>query len=110
MTEAQIDVHLRPRGRRDQLMGMRDGVLRARVTAPPVDGRANKALRRLIAKQVGIAPSRVIVVRGEKSPNKVVKVEGIGAAALKRALRSPGSLTPISVDRDRGDGATRART
>ena len=54
---------------------MRDGVLQAKVTAPPVDGKANKALCRLIAKRVGVAPSRVSVVRGEKSREKVVRVE-----------------------------------
>jgi uncharacterized protein len=89
MPEARIDVHLRPRGRRDQLMGMSDGVLRARVVAPPVDGKANKALCQLIAKRIGIAPSKVIVAQGGKSRNKTVRVEGIGAAALERALRDP---------------------
>jgi uncharacterized protein (TIGR00251 family) len=65
---------------------MEDGVLRARVSAPPVDGRANKALCRLIAKRVGVAPSRVSVVRGQKSRDKVVRVEGVDAAALEKAL------------------------
>ena len=89
MAEAQIEVRLRPRGRRDQLVGMRDGVLLARVTAPPVEGRANKALCQMIAKRIGIAPSRVSVVQGEKSRNKVVRVEGVEATALEQALRDP---------------------
>lgn len=89
MAEARIAVRLRPRGHRDQLMGMRDGVLLARVTAPPVEGRANKALRQMIAKRIGIAPSRVSVVQGEKSRNKVVRVEGVSAMALEQALRDP---------------------
>jgi uncharacterized protein len=83
---ARIDVRLRPRGARDELLGFRDGVLQARVSAPPVDGRANRALCRLIAKRVGLAPSRVSVVRGAKSRSKVVEVESIGAAELRRAL------------------------
>lgn len=65
---------------------MRDGVLQARVTAPPVDGKANRALRRLIAKRAGVAPSRVSVVRGEKSRDKLVRVEGIDAKALRASL------------------------
>lgn len=89
MAETRIAVRLRPRGNRDQLMGMRDGVLLARVTAPPVEGRANKALRQMIAKRIGIAPSRVSVVQGEKSRNKVVRVEGVGATALEQALCDP---------------------
>lgn len=87
MPAAQIEVRLRPRGSRDELIGLRDGVLQVKVTAPPVDGKANKALCRLIAKRVGVAPSRVSVVRGEKSREKVVRVEGIDETTLTEALR-----------------------
>ena len=86
MADAQIEVRLRPRGSRDELLGMRDGVLQARVTAPPVDGKANRALCRLIAKRVGVAPSKVSVVRGDKSRDKLVRVKGIDAATLEKAL------------------------
>ena len=65
---------------------MRDGVLQAKVTAPPVDGKANKALCKLIAKRVGVAPSRVGVVRGEKSREKVVRVSGITQAEFDSAF------------------------
>lgn len=84
--EAQIDVRLQPRSSKDELLGMRDGVLQAKVTAPPVDGKANTALCRLIAKRAGVAQSRVTLVRGEKSRVKLVKVEGIELAALREAL------------------------
>lgn len=83
---AQIEVRLRPRGSRDELIGWRDGVLQARVTAPPLDGKANRALCKLIAKRVGVAPSRVNVVRGEKSRDKLVRVDGVDFAALQEAL------------------------
>lgn len=85
---ATIEVHLRPRGSGDELLGFRDGVLQARVSAPPVDGKANAALRKLIAKRVGVAPSRVEVVRGAKSRDKVVRVEGIESGLLAKALES----------------------
>jgi hypothetical protein len=86
MAEARIEVRLRPRGHRDQLIGMENGILLARVTAPPVGGRANKALCRMIAKRTGIAPSKVSVVLGEKSRSKVVRVDGMSATALEQAL------------------------
>jgi uncharacterized protein len=57
-----------------------------RVTAPPVDGRANDALRRLIARRAGVAPSRVTLVRGEKSREKTLRVEGVDAATLRERL------------------------
>jgi uncharacterized protein len=83
---ATIEVRLRPRGGDDELLGIRDGVLRARVSAPPVDGKANKALCKLVAKRVGVAPSRVEVVRGAKSRDKLVRVDGIEPRALLEAL------------------------
>lgn len=57
-----------------------------RVTAPPVDGRANDAACRLIARHLRIAPSRVSVVRGASARDKLVEVEGIDAGALRRRL------------------------
>ncbi len=71
---------------------MRDGVLQAKVTAPPVDGKANRALCRLIAERVGVAPSRVSVVRGEKSREKLVRVEGLDRARTLEALESGNSV------------------
>jgi len=83
---AQIIVRLQPRASRTELTGMRDGVLIARVTAPPVDGRANAALCKLIAGRAGVAPSRVTIIRGETSRLKLVRVEGIDDVALRTAL------------------------
>lgn len=65
---------------------MKDRVLQARVSAPPVDGKANRALCRLIAKRVGVAPSRVSILRGEKARDKLVRVEGVDEGALLEAL------------------------
>lgn len=65
---------------------MRGGIVQAKVSAPPVEGKANKALCRLIAKRVGVAPSRVSVVRGEKSRDKLVQVEGVDPETLAAAL------------------------
>jgi uncharacterized protein (TIGR00251 family) len=83
---ARVAVKLQPRGRRDELLGFADDVLRARVSAPPVDGKANKALCRLIAERAGVAPSRVTVVRGAKSREKLVEVQGVEAAKLPGLL------------------------
>jgi uncharacterized protein len=57
-----------------------------RVSAPPVDGKANAALCRLLAGRAGVAPSRVSVVGGHGARDKVVRVEGVDGAALRRAL------------------------
>lgn len=71
------------------MLGIREGVLQARVAAPPVDGQANRALCRLIARRLRVAQSKVAIVRGEKSRNKVVAVEGVSSFALRQALHEP---------------------
>jgi hypothetical protein len=86
MDEARIEVRLQPRASRDELIGFRDGVLRARVCAAPVDGEANRALCLLIARRVGVAPSSVEVIAGRRARNKLVRVAGMGAGELLAAL------------------------
>ena len=88
MAQAEIRVRLTPRSDRDELVGMREGVLLARVTAPPVDGRANRALCALMAKRMRVAPSRVEVVRGARGRDKLVRVEGLRMEELLAALGS----------------------
>jgi uncharacterized protein (TIGR00251 family) len=86
VTHADLAVRLQPRARRDEIVGERDGRVVVRVTAPPVDGKANDALCRLIAKAAGVAPSRVAVVKGHTAREKVVRVEGIDGERLRAAL------------------------
>jgi uncharacterized protein len=82
----RIAVRVQPRSSRDEIAGERAGGLLCRVTAPPVDGRANVAVRRLVAKRLGIAPSRVTIVRGESARDKLLEVKGIDADELCRSL------------------------
>jgi uncharacterized protein len=83
---AELRVRLTPRAGRDALTGLRDGVVQARVAAPPVDGRANDALCRLLAKALGVAPSRVAVVKGQAARQKTVRVDGLGDAEARERL------------------------
>jgi uncharacterized protein len=83
---SDLSVRLQPRAKRDEVVGERAGMVVIRVTAPPVDGKANDALCRLIAKAAGVAPSKVSVIRGHTAREKVVRVEGVALDALRRAL------------------------
>jgi len=86
MESCKIAVRLTPRARANEIAGERNGVLLVRVTSPPVDGQANAALCRVIAKRAGVGVRRVSIVRGAGSREKVVRVDGIGAEDLRRAL------------------------
>jgi uncharacterized protein YggU (UPF0235/DUF167 family) len=59
-----------------------------RTTAPPVDGRANEALCAFVAKRLHVAPSKVSIVRGHASRDKLLRIEGMDAAAARRLLLS----------------------
>jgi uncharacterized protein YggU (UPF0235/DUF167 family) len=86
---AQFDVRLTPRGGADRIDGVGpNGELLARVAAAPVDGAANRALIRLIADQLGVAPSAVVLLSGERGRRKRVSVDGVAPETI--AGRWPG--------------------
>jgi uncharacterized protein (TIGR00251 family) len=82
----ELRVRVTARASRDELAGLRDGVLHVRVSAPPVDGRANQAVCRLIARALKVGRTSVTVTRGERSRDKVVEIEGVTPEAVRRAL------------------------
>jgi uncharacterized protein (TIGR00251 family) len=81
-----VTVRLKPRSRRNALVGERDGVLHVSVAAAPVEGKANAALCKLIAKRAGVGRTQVSIIRGERSREKVVRVAGVTPQELRRAL------------------------
>ena len=83
----RLEVRLQPRANRDEIAGERDGRVLVRVTAPPVDGRANQALCRLIAKRLGVSRSRVTLIRGERSRDKLLRIDGLDEGTVRRRLR-----------------------
>lgn len=83
---AVLRLRVQPRAGRDAILGWRDGVLRVRVTAPPVEGEANAAVVTLVARALGIAPSTVSVVRRERARDKLVPVAGLTEADVRTRL------------------------
>lgn len=86
MDSVVLSVRLTPRSAREQVTLLEDGSLAVRVSAPPVDGRANAALERAVAGALRIAPSRVTLVRGARSREKAVRVDGLDAHAVRERL------------------------
>ena len=84
----RLALRVQPRARKNELAGERAGAVVVRVTAAPVDGKANDAMRRLVAKRLGLPASRVSIARGESSRDKLIEVEGIDDDGLRRALRA----------------------
>lgn len=65
---------IQPRSSKNEITGVYNDALKIRLTSPPVDGEANKACMRFIAKWLGISPSKVSIVQGFSSKNKTIEV------------------------------------
>jgi uncharacterized protein (TIGR00251 family) len=89
MAVTDLAVRLTPRADRDAIVGGgdEDGVIRVRVTAPPVGGQANMALVKLLAKALGVPKSHLTIVRGQSARDKLVRVEGLDADDAHARLR-----------------------
>jgi uncharacterized protein (TIGR00251 family) len=75
-------VRVQPRASRDEIAGEWQDGLKIRLTAPPVDDRANDALRRLLAARLKVPLAAVRIVAGEHSRSKRVEVRGATRAVI----------------------------
>ncbi len=81
-----LQVRVQPKASVTRIMGIESGRLRIKLMAPPVEGAANEALQRFLAKLLKIAPSRIRLVRGETSREKTLAIEGVMASELAAVL------------------------
>jgi len=86
---ATFAVRVVPRAAKEGVAGYEEGVLRIRLNAPPVEGKANEALARFLAKALGVSRRSVTLVSGEKGRKKIVRVDGMTLEAVLSALTSP---------------------
>ena len=84
--ELAFAVRVAPRGSRDAIEGEHAGALRVRVTAPPLEDRANQAVRKLLADCLNVSISAVRIVAGEKSRNKRVAIAGVSRAQFLQQI------------------------
>jgi len=83
-----IAVRVAPRASRDAIEGEYAGALKVRLTAPPVDDRANEALRRFLAERLKAPVSAVRILSGEKSRNKRVQISGVTREQIVALIQS----------------------
>jgi hypothetical protein len=81
-----ITVRVQPRASRNAIEGEWNGALKVRLTAPPADGRANEACRRLLAQQLNIPLAAVIILAGERSRTKRVEIRGVTAEQVRQLV------------------------
>ncbi|HEX9987354.1 MAG TPA: DUF167 domain-containing protein [Chloroflexia bacterium] len=85
-TGVTIRVYVAPRSSANKVVGVYNGALKVALTAPPVEGAANKALVEFFAKTLGVPKSAVKLIAGETSRHKVLSILGVGAQATLTRL------------------------
>ena len=96
----ELAVHVQPGAKRTDIAGLHGMALKVRLAAPPVDGKANAALRRFFADAFGVPLQRVSILRGESSRHKLLRIEAPTAR--------PDREWALDPDRLAGTGETSA--
>ncbi len=80
---------MQPGAFRDEISGWEDGVLRIRIRARAVEGKANRGLLEFLAESLHLRPYQVTLVRGERSREKVVEIDLASTEELEKRLGTP---------------------
>jgi uncharacterized protein (TIGR00251 family) len=83
---ASFRVHVQPKSSHEGIVGEADGILKLRVTAPPVEGRANEACVRLLATALGLPISRLHIAAGQHARLKTIRVAATSAQTIRARL------------------------
>jgi len=88
--KSQLKLRVSPRSRRPGIAGRHGDAWKVRVAEPPEDGRANEAVLDLLARTLELPRSRVALVSGQSSRDKIVVLEGVEQAQTERLLDAAG--------------------
>ena len=84
-----IKVKVLPRSSMNRIVCGEKGVFKIKLTAPPVEGKANKTLKELIAKRLGLPKGGIEIVSGERSRLKTVRIHGLPSKDVYNLLSKP---------------------
>ncbi len=83
-------IRVQPRASRDRLLGLRGDAIAIALKAPPVDGAANAALLKLLARELKLPVAAIELVRGSTGRSKWIRVAGWSAEQVRAALLNSG--------------------
>ena len=84
--QSKITVHTQPNASQNEVVSFKDGVLRVRIAAPPVKGKANQELIKFLSDVLGVSKSNLTIEKGLTSKNKTVAIRGLGQEQVVRLL------------------------
>lgn len=85
-TATEIKVKLLPKSSMNKIVGCEGDYYKVKVTAPPIEGKANKALIQLLAKKLHVPKGHIEIISGKRSRLKSIRIEGLSQEELTRAL------------------------
>ena len=79
-----LKVHINSNSKKDEIVGIYDDSLKVKISSPPVDGKANKAIIKFFSKFLNIPKSKIKIEKGDKSRDKLIAIEGCDENILKK--------------------------
>ena len=83
-----IKVKVIPRSSRTEILGKENDIYRVKLTAPPVEGKANKAVIELLAEKLGVPKREIEIVSGKTGRLKTIRIRGLTAGEVAQALKA----------------------
>lgn len=89
VTKGGVRLHLfiQPKSSKNEVVGLHNGLLKIKLTAPPVDGKANEGLIKFLSDYFDIPKRDIVLVRGETGRTKTVELSGISEQLVKEKLK-----------------------
>jgi uncharacterized protein (TIGR00251 family) len=91
----EVRLHVQPRARRCEIAGVFDGALKVKVTAPPVEDAANRAIIEFLSGMLNIPKSSFRILAGAKSRGKTLQIRGVSLREFR--MRLSGRLGPSTT-------------
>ncbi len=88
--EAQISLRVYPNASRNEMTGFTDEVLRVKISAPPIKGKANRELVTFLSRLLGMGKGSINIIKGHTTRNKVIVIDGLSREeVMKRLVPKP---------------------
>ena len=83
-----IRVHVIPNAKIDKVAGEHGDAIKIKLRAPAIEGKANTALRKFLAEKLSIPQRAIVLDRGERSRDKVLRIDGLSEEEVRSRLRA----------------------
>jgi uncharacterized protein len=82
----RLEVYIQPNAGRSQVSSFSAGVLKVRIAAPPIEGKANQKLIEFLSEVLDIAKSNLIIIRGQTGKHKLIEITGLSEEQINNRI------------------------